>query len=164
MTALLREGDVVSVSGVVLSSPFDFDGTSKVKIRVEPYHDIFVLASDVSVVRPEFRVGDTVELVVAGRFGAPVLGEVKAIDGDSLWVRRLTGGLDTWEMNRVRRADPDEPQAADPDPVEPPPAPLDGKVGSEVAEEEQQREAEAEEPRRLENEEMEKHFEKHPHG
>lgn len=131
MSALLREGDVVSVNGVVLSSPFDFDGTSKVKIRVEPYHDIFVLASDVSVVRPQFRVGDTVELVVAGRFGAPVLGEVKAIDGDSLWVRRLTGGLDTWEMNRVRRADPDEPQAADPDPVEPPPAPLDGKVGSE---------------------------------
>ena len=131
MGALLREGDVVSVSGVVLSSPFDFDGTSKVKIRVEPYHDIFVLASDVSVVRPQFRVGDTVELVVAGRFGAPVLGEVKAIDGESLWVRRLTGGLDTWEMNRVRRADPDEPQGADPDPVEPPPAPLDGKVGSE---------------------------------
>lgn len=137
MTALLREGDVVSINGTVMSSPFDFEGAWKVKIRVEPYHEIFVAAPDVTVVRPKFCVGDSVELFVAGRFGDPVLGEVKAIDGESLWVLRRTGGFDTWEMNRCRRAAPsatdapDEPHAAEPEPVEPPPAPLDGKVGSE---------------------------------
>lgn len=127
MTALLREGDVVSVNGVVLSAPFDFDGTSKVKIRVEPYHDIFVIASDVTVVRPDFRVGDRVTW--STHDGADSwAGHILSIANDHLWVQLDDGSFSTVWASKASRVDP---KAVDPDPVEPPPAPLDGKVGTE---------------------------------
>lgn len=132
MSAQFRKGDVVTIEAIIPSTPFSMDdGNAKVKIEFPPYHDAYVDPAQLKMVRPRFEVGDVVDLVAPGQFGSLVRGEVKAIDGDSLWVKRQTGDLTTWEISRVRRADPDEPQAADPDPVEPPPAPLDGKVGSE---------------------------------
>lgn len=108
MTALLREGDVVSVSGVVLSSPFDFDGTSKVKIRVEPYHDIFVLASDVSVVRHEFRVGDKVQWTASSEgMGSAYTGHVLSIANDHLWVQLDDGSFSTVWASKASRVDPE---------------------------------------------------------
>lgn len=138
MSAQFRKGDIVTIEATIESKLFHMDdGKAQVKIKFPPYHDAYVDPALLTMLRPAFEVGDTVEFVAAGRFGKLILGEVKAIDGESLWVKRHGGGLDTWEMNRVHRADPrdrdtpDDPQAADPDPVEPPPAPLDGKVGSE---------------------------------
>ena len=62
--ATFRNGDRVTVKAEVISDPYDFDGTQKVKLRVEPYHDIFVPVSDLTMDRPDIRVGDAVEWTV----------------------------------------------------------------------------------------------------
>lgn len=102
MTAALRKGDVVSVNGVVLSDPNDFNGTMKVRVKVEPYHDIYVLAAHVNMVRPEFQEGDKVQWG-ENDLEEPFSGQVLAIANDHLWVDRGDGNFSTVWINEASR-------------------------------------------------------------
>lgn len=108
-----RIGDKVTVKAVVVSDLLDFDGTAKIKVAVEPYHDIFVPASEIEMVRPDFRKGDMVDWTV----GTTIFrGEVIAIAEDHLWVRMGGGEFATVFVSDATRVDDvasaDEAEAA----------------------------------------------------
>lgn len=95
-----RNGDRVSIEAVI-SSGYTHEG--KIKVRVEPYHDIFVMLSDLKMVQPVFAIGDLVRCPEKGTATAEVL----AISGDHLWVSFGDGNYATWWVSLVERVDPE---------------------------------------------------------
>lgn len=125
MTALLREGDIVGLTGKV---KYDFHpeadaDLNRVFVDVEGYHTtVLVKPEAVSLIAPRIDVGERVRWTNGNE------GKVLASDVDKLWVKLDDGSYVIWPAKEVTVL---AQKAADLDPVEPPPAPLDGKVGSE---------------------------------
>lgn len=126
MTAF-RKGDIVTIEATIESRPFVLDdGRSQVKIKFPPYHDAYVDPAQLTMLRPAFEVGDRVEW--STHDGADSwAGHILSIANDHLWVQLDDGSFSTVWASKASRVDP---EAADPDPVEHPPASLDGKVCS----------------------------------
>lgn len=111
-----RKGDLVSVSGQIVGRPIDFDVEMKVRVHIDPYHEIWVPTTIVTMARPNFEVGDRVEWKSAGDY---YRGEVLAISGEHLWIDRGEGNYATVWTGLATRLDPEpEPKhvAADEDP------------------------------------------------
>lgn len=92
-----RNGDRVSIEAVVSS---DYTHEGKIKVRVEPYHDIFVAMADLKMVQPVFAVGDMVQ-----SNKSPPAAEILAISGEHLWVSFADGNYATWWASLVERVD-----------------------------------------------------------
>lgn len=123
MTALLREGDLVGLTGKVRHDCRPDDDSGRVFVEVEGHHSALWLKYEhVTLIAPRIDVGERVRWTNGSE------GKVLARDVDKLWVKLDDGSYVIWPAKEVTVI---APQAADPDPVEPPPAPLDGKVGSE---------------------------------
>lgn len=142
MTAF-RQGDIVSVTGKIRHTYNEDEKT--VFIDLDGYHSPIMLSVDrVTLIAPRIDVGERV------RWTNNVVGEVKASDGDKLWVLTGVGQYVTWPAKDVTILPPDvvtvhgpidqvthdrlksEMAGADRAKLEePPPAPCDGKVGSE---------------------------------
>ncbi|RUV65191.1 MAG: hypothetical protein E5X35_11680 [Mesorhizobium sp.] len=115
--AKFRKGDRVSIQGVIAG---DYVHEGKIKVQVEPYHDIFVEMSDVTMVRPNILVGDTVWCPEKGHAHATVL----AIGEEHLWVSFGDGNYATWWAPQVQRIDPEAvPAEPEPPPIAPDPIP-----------------------------------------
>lgn len=124
MTALFRKGDIATIDVVVTSS---FNETQVCVKPVDGYQDVYLKPRELTMLRPKFEVGDRVTW--STHDGADSwAGHILSIANDHLWVQLDDSSFSTVWASKASRVDP---QAADPDPVEPPPAPLDGKVGSE---------------------------------
>lgn len=123
MTALLRTGDIVGLTGKVRHDCRPDEDSGRVFVDIDGHHSALWLKLDqVTLIAPRIDIGERV------RWTNSTTGIVKAADGDKLWVLADTGQYVTWPAKEVTIL---VTQAADPDPVEPPPAPLDGKVGCE---------------------------------
>lgn len=96
-----RKGDVCTIE-VVVESRFN---DTNVRVRhVDSYTDIHVKPKDLTMVRPQFEVGDRVEWKSAGDF---YRGEVLAISGEHLWIDRGEGNYATVWTGLATRLDPD---------------------------------------------------------
>lgn len=95
-----RNGDRVSIEAVVSS---DYTHEGKIKIRVEPYYDIFVATINLKMVQPVFAVGDMVQCPEKGTDAAEIL----AVSGDHLWVSFGNGNYATWWASLVERVEPE---------------------------------------------------------
>lgn len=123
MTALLREGDLVGLTGKVRHDCRPDEDSGRVFVDVEGHHSaLWLELKHVTLIAPRIDVGERV------RWTSGNEGKVLASDVDKLWVKLDDGSYVIWPAKEVSVI---TAQAADPDPVEPPPAPLDGKVGSE---------------------------------
>jgi hypothetical protein len=110
-----RNGDLVSVSGQIVGRPLDFDGEMKVRVRIDPYHEIWVPTSIVTMARPKFEVGDRVEWRISGHEWC---GHVLSIANEQLWIDRGDGNYATVWTGLATRLDPDpEPDADQPSPI-----------------------------------------------
>jgi hypothetical protein len=123
-----RKGDVVSITGTI-DSEWMHDG--QIKVRVEPYHDIFVPVADLKMVKPVINVGDHVA------YPGYRDGEVLAIVDGWCWVSvSLGGGLGSerasWPLSCISRVDP-EPAPADAERIDAPP-PFEATIGLDTAE------------------------------
>lgn len=124
MTPRLREGDLVGITGKVRHDCRPDDDSGRVFVEVDGHHSALWLKLDqITLIAPRIDVGERV------RWTNDTTGVVKAADGDKLWVLSDAGQYVTWPAKEVTVL---AQKAADPDPVEPLPVPLDGKVGSEV--------------------------------
>lgn len=106
-----RKGDVVTIEGTI-DSGFEHEG--KIKIRVEPYSDVYANVADIKMVRPVINVGDSVTYPADGYKAGTVLA---IIDG-WCWAMLSTGyGSErvSWPISCINRVDPE------PEPVEAPP-------------------------------------------
>ena len=122
MTALFRTGDIVGLTGKVRHNQNDDDDF--VFVDVDGHHAALMLKPEkVSLIAPRIDVGER----VCWTNGAE--GVVIASHADKLWVMQDDGTYLIWPAKEVTVL---VQKAADPDPVEPPPAPLDGKVGADV--------------------------------
>ena len=120
-TPLLRTGDIIGLTGKVRHNQNNDDDF--VFIDIDGHHTALMLKSEkITLIAPRIDVGERVRWTNGSE------GVVKAADGDKLWVLADTGQYVTWPAKEVTVL---ATHAADPDPVEAPPAPLDGKVGSE---------------------------------
>lgn len=103
-----RKGDAVSIEGVIDSNHvLDGSGGGTIKVRIAPYHDVFVSMDAITMRRATIEVGDKVMRKDEGP------GRVLAIAGENLWVE-FNGGLDgydTWDALEVTRVDETEPVA-----------------------------------------------------
>lgn len=121
MTALLRTGDIVGLTGKVRHNQNDDDDF--VFVDVDGHHTALMLKPEkISLIAPRIDIGERVRWTNGNE------GKVLASDVDKLWVKLDDGSYVIWPAKEVMVI---TAQAAGPDPVEPPPAPLDGKVGSE---------------------------------
>lgn len=121
MTAL-RKGDIVSVNGKVRHDhrPGEEDF---IFVDVDGHHTVLMLKPEaITLIAPRIDVGERV------RWSNGNEGRVLASDSDKLWVKLDDGSYVIWPAKEVTVL---VQRAVDPDPVEPPPAPFDGKVGSE---------------------------------
>jgi hypothetical protein len=122
MTALLRTGDVVGLTGKVRHDCRPDEDSGRVFVDVEGHHSaLWVKLEHVTLIAPRIDVGERV------RWTNGAEAKVIASDADKLWVKADDGTYLIWPAKEVTVL---VQKAADPDPVEPPPAPLDGKVGS----------------------------------
>jgi|SRR6185369_13872461 len=107
MTAF-RKGDVVTIQGTI-DSGFVHEG--KIKVRIEPYSDVYANVADIKMVRPVIEVGDSVTYPADGYKS----GEVLAIIDGWCWVMLSTGyGSErvSWPMSCVNRAE-QQPEATE---------------------------------------------------
>lgn len=124
MTALFRKGDIATIDVIVTSS---FNETQVCVKPVDGYQDVYLKPHELTMRRPKFEVGDYVTW--STHDGADSwTGRILSIANDHLWVQLDDGSFSTVWAGKAMRVDS---TAVDPGPVEPPPAPLDGKVGSE---------------------------------
>ncbi|MER9937458.1 hypothetical protein [Mesorhizobium sp. M0088] len=108
-----RKGDIVAVKGVVAGDHV-FDG--KIKVQIEPYHDIYVPIANLTMDRAAFEVGDIVILPTESSRHAEVL----AVNGDCLWVSFSETEYATWTARFVQRVAPiiePEPETIEAAPV-----------------------------------------------
>ena len=118
---LLREGDIVTLQGVVRHDQEPGETVVSVTVNVaKGYREVFAfaVASELKIAKPAIKVGDAVTWMddCAVIWGGTVL----AISGDWLWVRDAHGDMETLAVTNCDRVDPD------PAPPEmPPPSPLD---------------------------------------
>ncbi|MER8602837.1 hypothetical protein NKH48_03445 [Mesorhizobium sp. M1233] len=105
--AKFRKGDRVSIQGVISA---DYVHEGKIKVQVEPYHDIFVPQADIAMVRPDIIVGDTVWCPGRGTKHATVLATIE----DHVWVSYGDGNYATWHAPQVQRIDLDAAPAEEP--------------------------------------------------
>lgn len=125
MIALFRTGDIVALTGKVRHDCRPSEDSGRVFVDIDGHHSaLWLKLEQVTLIAPRIDVGER----VGWTNGAT--GEVKAADGDKLWVLSDEGNYVTWPAKEVVVL---AKSAADPDPVEPPPDPLDGKVGGEEA-------------------------------
>ncbi len=123
MTALFRTGDIVGLTGKVRHDCRPDEDSGRVFVDIDGHHSALWLKLDqVTLIAPRIDVGERVRWTNGNE------GKVLASDVDKLWVKLDDGSYVIWPAKEVAVL---VQKAADPDPVEPPPAPLDGKVGSE---------------------------------
>lgn len=123
MSALLREGDLVGLTGKVRHDCRPDDDSGRVFVEVEGHHSALWLKYEhVTLIAPRIDVGERVRWTNGSE------GKVLASDVGNLWVKLDDGSYVIWPAKEVAVL---VTKAADPDPVEPPLAPLDGKIGSE---------------------------------
>ncbi len=104
--AKFRKGDVVTVQATI-DSDYVLDG-GKIKVRIEPYHDIFVLLTDMSMVQPMFEVGDVVAWETHD--GADSwTGRILSISGEHLWCLLDDGSFATVWASKAQRVEPEAP-------------------------------------------------------
>jgi hypothetical protein len=103
-----RKGDLVSVSGQIVGRPLDFDGEMKVSVHIDPYHEIWVPTSVVTMARPKFEVGDCVSWLNGAHRG-----RVLSIANEHLWIDRGEGNYATVWTGLATRLDPETEPAAD---------------------------------------------------
>lgn len=140
MTAF-RKGDIATIDVIVTSS---FNETQVCVKPVDGYQDVYLKPHELTMLRPKFDVGDHVTW--STHDGADSwIGHILSIANDHLWVQLDDGSFSTVWASKASRVDPEEKHDPDFDEIE-------------------TSEAAAAETRRLENEEMDKHFERHPHG
>ncbi len=107
-----RKGDVVTVQGTI-DSGFIHEG--KIKVRVEPYSDVYADVADIKMVTPVIVVGDEVTCPSEGYKS----GKVLAIIDDYCWVKLdappsfsppgegfINGIRVSWPIACVNRVDP----------------------------------------------------------
>lgn len=98
-----RKGDVCTIQ-VVVESVYGIG----IRIRhVDSYTDIHVKPKDLTMVRPQFEVGDLVEW---GSSKTLFCGEILSIAEDHAWISRGDGEYATVWLPNLRRLDP-EPAA-----------------------------------------------------
>lgn len=96
MTALLREGDLVGLTGKVRHDCRPDDDSGRVFVEVEGHHSALWLKYEhVTLIAPRIDVGERV------RWTNDTTGIVKAADGDKLWVFADTGQYVTWPAKEV---------------------------------------------------------------
>ena len=105
-----REGDRVSIEAVIAS---DFVHDGKTKVRIEPYHEIYVKVADLTMVKPTFAVGDRVTW--STHCGADsAVGDVLSIAQDHLWVDLGAGNYATVWTGKAMRVDPEPAEQTTP--------------------------------------------------
>lgn len=95
-----RNGDVCTIE-VVVESVY---GTG-IRVRhVDSYTDIHVKPKDLTMVRPQFEVGDRVEWKAYEKTWS---GHVLSIANDHLWIDNGNGSFSTVWTSKATRLDPD---------------------------------------------------------
>jgi len=143
MTALLREGDIVGLTGKVRHDCRPDEDSGRVFVDIDGHHSaLWLKLEQVTLIAPRIDVGERVRWTNGSE------GKVLASDVDKLWVKLADGSYVIWPAKEVTVVPPkvitidgpvdietlDRLKAEGPGalvPVEPPPAPLDGKVDSE---------------------------------
>ncbi|ESZ60686.1 hypothetical protein NL532_24305 [Mesorhizobium sp. C120A] len=99
-----RKGDVVTIVGTI-DSGYQTDG--KIKVRIEPYSDVYANVADLKMVRPIIEVGDMVTYPAEGYRA----GKILAILNGWCWVNVENGlggsELFSWPLSCLNRADPE---------------------------------------------------------
>lgn len=122
MSRPYRKGDVVSVIGTIRHDYRPGEDNS-VFIDVDGHYGALLVSPEqVMLLAPRIDVGEHVRWTNGNE------GRVLASDSDKLWVKLDDGSYVIWPVKEVTVL---AQKAADLDPVEPPPVPLDGKVSSE---------------------------------
>ena len=103
-----REGDRVTIEATIATNYVLDDG--KIKIRIEPYHDIFVNQNDLTMSRPDFRVGDRVTWSVGEQ---SFTGHVLSIHDDHLWIDLGNVDYATVWTGKAMRLDPEPEETAE---------------------------------------------------
>lgn len=123
MTALLRTGDIVGLTGKVRHDCRRDEDSGRVFVDIDGHHSaLWLKLEQVTLIAPRIDIGEHVRWTNGNE------GRVLASDSDKLWVKLDDGSYVIWPVKEVTVL---AQKAADLDPVEPPPVPLDGKVSSE---------------------------------
>lgn len=143
MTALLRTGDIVGLTGKVRHDCRPDEDSGRVFVDVEGHHSALWLKLEyVTLIAPRIDVGERVRWTNGNE------GKVLASDVDKLWVKLDDGSYVIWPAKEVTVIPPKVITIEGPVDIETlqrlrdegpgvlvpgdtPPAPLDGKVGSE---------------------------------
>jgi hypothetical protein len=115
---LPREGDVLTVRGKVNYDIEASDGNVHLSFEGDPRRFVIPLAAVDGIHSLHWKVGDKVR--DGGATGD--VGEVRAVEGDCVWVRLTSGAFGTYEANDLEPA-PDEPTVKEP-PTHPNGAPM----------------------------------------
>jgi hypothetical protein len=122
MTHIYRTGDLVGLTGKVRHN-HRHDEDSFVFVDVAGHHSALMInPENLTLIAPRIDAGERVRWTNGNE------GTVLASDADKLWVKLDDGSYVIWPAKEVTVL---VLKAVDPEPVEPAPAPLNGKVGSE---------------------------------
>jgi hypothetical protein len=107
-----RKGDICTIEVVVESSYNDTN------VRVKPvdgYQDIHLKPCDLTMVLPQFEVGDPVRWAVdSGGVGSVYRGQVLSVANGHLWVDLGGGSFATVMVSKAQRVDEPEHDAKEP--------------------------------------------------
>lgn len=103
-----RKGDRVTIEATVATDYVLDDG--KIKVHVEPYHDLFVNQNDMTMLRPDFKIGDRVTWSVGEK---PFTGHVLSLHGDHLGVDLGNAEYATVWAGSAMRLNPEPEETAD---------------------------------------------------
>lgn len=103
-----RKGDRITIEATV-AADYVLD-SGKIKIEIEPYHDFFVHQDNITMLRPEFKVGDH---IVWPDGDESYAGHVLSIANDHLWVDMGAGNYATVWADNAMRVDPEPEETSE---------------------------------------------------
>lgn len=99
MTTAIKVGDIVHVRARIICG-LDEDGQYEVQSASEGVGTGYVPAADIVHVEPRpLQVGDKVK---HKRVEYVAVGEVRAVEGDSVWVRWPGDAMSTWPIDALK--------------------------------------------------------------
>lgn len=103
-----RKGDLCTIQVIVDGAPFS--GTDVRVRQPNSYGDMFVKLADLTMVRPDFKVGDCITWSVGEK---PFTGHVLSLHGDHLWVDLGNAEYATVWAGSAMRLDPEPDETSE---------------------------------------------------